>query len=67
MPKKVKVRIQVMVELTLSLENWNENSSIDQVHREGAEAGLARINKLCDGYVHIVGKPSVEAVITEKR
>ncbi len=63
--KKVYVRMQVTVEIDVTLENWNENSNIDQVYREGSEKGIATITELCRRYVRLIGKPKVEAIITE--
>jgi hypothetical protein len=47
-------------------DNWDEQSSVEQVHREGSKLAIDRINKLCERYVKIVGVPKVEAVIVEK-
>lgn len=66
MKKKVFARVQVTVEIDITLENWNESSTVDQVHREGSEHAVQRIEELCKRYVRLIGRPKVEAIITEK-
>jgi hypothetical protein len=64
--KSIIVRATVSIELAVTGENWDDQSSIEQVHREGAKLAVDRINKLCERYVKIVGTPKIEAVIVEK-
>lgn len=66
MKHKITARCQITVELDLSLENWNESSTIDQVYREGSERATARITDLCQRYVRLIGKPKVEAIMSVK-
>jgi predicted nucleotide-binding protein (sugar kinase/HSP70/actin superfamily) len=65
MQKKIMARVQVTVEIDVRLDNWTADSTVDQVHREGCEKAVAEITKLCQRYVRLIGRPKVEAVITE--
>lgn len=66
MRTKVIARVQITVELDLISEQWNDLSTVEQVHREGGQMALERIDKLCQRYVRIIGKPVVQAVSTTK-
>jgi hypothetical protein len=37
------------------------------LHREAGELALKRVNDLCQRYVTIIGKPKVEAVLTNNQ
>lgn len=65
--KTVTARVQITVEIDVRLENWAEDSTVAQVHREGGEKAVARITDLCQRYVRLVGAPRIEAIITEKK
>lgn len=65
MKKRIRARVTVQIELDITNENWNEHSSVEQVHREGGEAAVQKVIKLCDRWVRIIGTPRIEAIITE--
>lgn len=63
----ITARIQITVELTVRGENWNEHTSVEQLHREGAELGVRRITDLCQRSVALIGRPEVQAIITNPK
>jgi hypothetical protein len=63
---RVLARATVTIEFNVQGDNWNESSSVEQVHREAAELAIAHVNRLCQRYVKIVGKPAIEAIITRE-
>lgn len=67
MKPNITARVQVTVEIDIRLENWNEHTSVEAVHREGSERAVAQINKLCERYVRLVGTPKVEAIIANSK
>ena len=64
---RISARVTITVELEVVGENWNSHTSIEQLHREGGEMAIERINKLCQRYVRLVGKPKVEAIMAPDR
>lgn len=66
MKTSVIARVQVIVELDLVSEHWDELSTVEQVHREGGQMAIERIEKLCQRYVRLIGKPLVQAISTTK-
>lgn len=64
---KVQARVQVTVDIGVRGENWNEHTSMEQVHREARETAVKEITRLCQRYVSIVGTPLVSAIITEEK
>jgi hypothetical protein len=67
MKPNITARVQIVVEIDIKLENWNENSSVDQVQREGSERAVARITDLCQRYVRLIGTPKVQAIIADSK
>ena len=63
----VKARVQVTVELDVRLENWDNLSTVEQVHREGGKHAVEQISKLCQRYVRLIGPPRVELILVEER
>lgn len=63
----VFARVQVTVEIAVRGENWNEHTSVEQVHREAGELATKRVNELCQRYVKLIGTPQVEAVLTREK
>ena len=66
MVTNVVARVQVTVEIAVRGENWNELSSVEQVHREAEELAVKRITELCQRYVKLVGAPMVEAIMSRR-
>jgi hypothetical protein len=64
---KVNAHVAVTVALTVRGDNWNDDTSVEQLHREAGELPLKRINDLCQRYVTIIGKPKIEAVLTNNQ
>ena len=64
---RIIARVQVTVEIDMISEQWNETSTMEQVHREGKQMAVERITKLCERYVQLVGVPSVLAITTERK
>lgn len=62
----VVARVAITVELTVRGENWNEHTSIEQLHREAAELGTKRVTELCQRYVRLVGTPKIETISTKR-
>jgi hypothetical protein len=66
MAQRITARVQITVEIEVTLENWNEHTNVDQVHREGSEKAVATITDLCRRHVRLIGHPKVEAIIVPK-
>jgi hypothetical protein len=66
MPITTSATIQITVQLTLRGENWTEQATIEQIHREAETLAIARIKNLCERYVTIIGVPRVQAVLVNK-
>lgn len=66
MKTHVTARVQVTVELDLIGDQWSEQSTAEQIHREGSQMAIERIEKLCQRYVRLIGKPTVQMVTTSK-
>jgi hypothetical protein len=66
MVTSVRAQVTLTVELSVKGDNWDNLTTMEQVHREASQLGIERITKLCDRWVRIIGRPKVEAIITEK-
>lgn len=66
--KTVTVTVTTTVQVEIHLDTWDENSTIEQVHREGSQRGVKLIQDLCDRHrgLRIIGQPTARAVIVEK-
>lgn len=64
---RINARVAITIEITVVGENWNQHTSIEQLHREGDELAVAKITQLCQRYVRLIGAPRVEAVMVPDR
>lgn len=62
----VSAVVAITVEITVRGENWNEHTSVEQIHREAEELAVKRITELCNRYVRLTATPKVQSVITLK-
>jgi hypothetical protein len=69
MVTSVRAKVQVTVELDIALENWTDQSSMEQVHREAEEYARRTITDLCarTRAVRLVECPLVQAIIAERK
>lgn len=64
---RISARVAITIEIDVVGENWNQHTSIEQLHREGSELAVTKIKQLCQRYVRLIGVPKVEAIMAPDR